>query len=318
MKKNRKFALTVIVFLLFISYFLLKMNEIEKQLLRQKDRDSLLVMANKSYDDARAIQKAIDEAASSKVGQVTLPAHQTYNLKSGIVVKEGVQLVLNTGTKIKVAGDFKAIVLEKDSSLINGMIEVVDPSFSSAVIYVRGNEFYDSMNETRVENVKIVNSTGDYSGTGLSFYSKGPWHNISFVNVMQVTIKGFKTGIKLQAEPPEEEGTYSWVNANRFVDLSMEDCVSFIEIIGSVTIPSECSGNFFTGLQIQLTEKTKKIVSVDGSYNKFEGMIWDQQRIEHQGPLIYFSSQTAHNTAEMNINSIRLNDQGVENKLNSR
>ncbi|WP_052475169.1 hypothetical protein [Bacillus badius] len=264
-------------------------------------------------DDAKAIQRAIDFCAAHKKEKVTLQANKTYRVQSGFTVKEGVKLEFGQQAVLAVRGNAQVMKVEKDAAVINGTIQITDPSFQSEVIALEGTDRFDAANKTRLENMTIINKSGSHKGIGLSLYAKGPWHNISFVNFTNITVIGFETGIQLKAEDPGG-GTYSWVNANRFDNVALEDCVLGIRLIGSISIPNECSGNFFTGLQIQLTENTKRLLEADGSYNRFEGMAWDQQRVQHQQPLIVFTSQTEKNKAEINIDSQYIHDKGTRNE----
>ncbi|MGG3449603.1 hypothetical protein [Domibacillus aminovorans] len=267
--------------------------------------------SRKDYSDA--IQKAIDFCAAHKKEKVKLKANKKYTIKSGFTVKEGVKVEFGQNSILIVTGDFQVMNVEKDAVIINGTIQVMDPSFGSEVIYLKGNEQFDATNKTRIENMTIVNESGKHEGIGLSLYAKGPWHNISFVNFENISIVGFKTGIQLKAENPEG-GTYSWVNANRFENITLEDCVQCIKIIGSMNIPNECSGNLFTGLQVQLTENTKQLLMVDGSHNQFESIVWDVQRIQNHDPLIIFTSKTEKNQLDTNLSTQYINDNGQNNE----
>ncbi|MGG3887513.1 hypothetical protein [Metabacillus fastidiosus] len=263
-------------------------------------------------DYSEAIQKAIDFCATHKKEKVKLKANKEYVIKSGFTVKEGVEIEFGKNSVLIVRGNDRVITVEKNAVIKNGTIQIIDPSFQSEVIFLKGQDDFDATNTTRVENMTIINKSKSYKGTGLSLYAKGPWHNISFVHFENISIVGFKTAIQLKAENPED-GTYSWINANRFENMTIEDCILGIDLVGSITIPNECSGNFFTGLQLQLTEQTKQLIKVDGSYNKFEGMVWDVQRIQSSEPLAVFTSETEKNTLIMNIAAEFIDDKGQNN-----
>lgn len=264
-------------------------------------------------DYSDAIQKAIDFCAAHGKEKVRFKANKEYVIKSGFTVKEGVKVEFGQNSLLSVAGNFQAIRMEKDAVIMNGTIQIVNPSFQSEVIFLKGADRFNSTNKTRIENMTIINKSASHKGTALSLYAKGPWHKISFVNFKDISIVGFKTGIQLKSENPGG-GAYSWINANRFENITLEDCVLGIHLMGSMSIPNECSGNFFTGMQIQLTEYTKQVLKVDGSYNKFEGMVWDVHRIQSQEPLIVFSAKTERNQLEMNLNASYINDNGQRNE----
>ncbi|WP_051508670.1 hypothetical protein [Sporosarcina sp. D27] len=264
-------------------------------------------------DYSKAIQSAIDFCATQKREKVKLKANKIYTIKSGLTVKKGVELEFGSNSVIVVKGNYRVLTVEKDAVIRNGTIQVMDPNFQSEVIFLKGQDQYDATNKTRVKNMTIINKSKNYNGTGLSLYAKGKWHNISFVQFENISIVGFKTAIQLKAENPGA-GTYSWINANRFENMTIDDCVLGIQIIGSMTIPNECSGNLFTGLQVQLTEKTKQIIKVDGSYNKFEGIVWDAQRIVGSDPLVLFTVKTEYNKLDMNVATKSLSDKGQNNQ----
>lgn len=95
--------------------------------------------------------------------------------------------------------------------------------------------------------------------------------------------------------------------------MTLDDCVSFIVINSSVTIPNESSGNQFTGLQIQLSKISKTIMKVSGSYNTFQGMVWDQQLLSDQKRVVHFTQESANNKMDMNVDVFSIEDEGVLN-----
>ncbi len=304
----------VVTLLLTLSFFVVLMDS--KEVPENETEADGVVVRSGTSNDAPTIQKAIDQSVSNGTGVVTLAPNQTYRLQSGIVIKPKVELRMGAGTKLVVDGNFRAITLQKDAAIINGTIEVINKGFKSEVVFVRGTDTYDASNETRMDNVRIVNLSKTYGGTGLSLYAKGTWENISFVNFTNLTVSGFNVGVQLRSVRPDDGKTYSWVNANRFVNFSMEDCVTFIDVAGSRTIPNENSGNLFLGLQIQPTERTVRILRVDGMYNKFEGMVWDLHRIKHQNAIVNFSKNSESNRLEiMNIPAKRVSNLGDANVI---
>ncbi len=263
-------------------------------------------------DYSKAIQQAIDFCVAQKKEKVKLKANKVYTIKSGFTVKKGVELEFGTNSVLSVKGNYRVLTVEKDSVIRNGTIHIMDPVFQSEVIFLKGNDQYDASNKTRVEDMTIINKSKSNKGTGLSLYAKGKWHNISFVLFENISIVGFKTAIQLKTENPGA-GTYSWINANRFENMTIDDCVTGIQIIGSITIPNESSGNLFTGLQVQLTERSKQLLIADSSYNKFEGMVWDVQRVTGSGPIVLFSAKTENNKFDMNVAAKLISDKGQNN-----
>ncbi|WP_053361529.1 glycosyl hydrolase family 28-related protein [Bacillus sp. FJAT-27251] len=270
-------------------------------------------------DDTAAIQKAINYSQKEKIGKVKLLGNKNYILTKGVVLKEGVELELGQNTRLFVEGDFRVIEVEKNASITNATFEITNKEFDSEVIYLNGEQKFWSWERTRINNVTIINSSGSKKGTGISLFSQGADHFISFVNFTDINISGLHTGVRLEAKPPPEgEEGYSFINGNRFTNLTLDACVNCIEIIGSVTIPNECSGNEFKGLQVQTSNDTEKVISVNGSDNKFDAMIWDVHLLENSlGPIVEFTAQTKGNTLFSNLESTYIEDNGNQNFFTS-
>ncbi|KZE64049.1 hypothetical protein AWM68_13155 [Fictibacillus phosphorivorans] len=264
-------------------------------------------------DDAKVIQRAINQSYKNKGGLVKLTGNKRYVIRSGLIIREGVTLELGQNTKILIDGDFRAIQLEKNASIINGILEVVDPSFNSEVIHLDGKHQFWSWERTTVHNVSIINSSGSHKGTAISLYAKGKENFISFVNFTDNKAAGFYTGIKVKVDHDEKKEGQSWINGNRFVNMTMDDCVNFIDIDSSVSIPNESSGNQFIGLQIQLSKLSKTIMKVSGSYNTFQGMVWDQHLLNDEDKIVQFTQESANNKMDMNVDVFSVENKGVQN-----
>jgi hypothetical protein len=269
------------------------------------------------WDWSPSIQKAIDECVLNKKDMVELRGNKTYTIKSPILIKRGVTLKLGVNTRIRVDGNFRVFEFELDSSLIGGTIDIVNSTFTNDVIYLDGKNNWYQWNKTRIEDVAITNSSGVLGGTALSLFSGTTnWHCISFVNFINLRINNFNKGIYLNAPPPTS--TMVYINANRFLDISMENCVHFIDIDGTEKTPNECSGNDFKGLQVQLTENTQTFLTMDGSYNTIEGLIWDTHKLSHTNPIIILSAKTIQNRVYTNLFGQEwIVDQGSYNHISS-
>ncbi|UOQ45411.1 glycoside hydrolase family 55 protein [Halobacillus salinarum] len=261
-------------------------------------------------DDSAAIQQAIDYSYDKGISKVILSGNKHFVIKKGIIIKRGVELYFDQNTKLYVQGNFRAIELLKNASITNGIIEVTGSSFNSEVIYLNGQERFWSWERTQVNNVSIINSTPSHKGTGLSLYANGPGHFICFVNFSDLRIVGFRTGIKLESVKPESG--YSFINGNRFINITLDDCLKFIEMKSSVTVPHEATGNQFLGLQIQPSSATQKILTITGSDNMFEGMIWDLPD-QHNPDLVLFTKNSYGNQLYSNVLSSSISDQGKNN-----
>lgn len=274
---------------------------------------SVLVENFQGANDKAKIQAAIDYAQSNEDKLVEL-ANKDYVITGPIVIKEGVKLLFNYGSRFIVYGNFRVIELQKNASLSGAYIAIDDTSFNSVVIYLDGKyKYYNTWNKTKIENVNIINWSGSYKGTGISLYSNGTGHEISFVNFETINFAGLNTALKLQAVKPASG--FSWVNANRFINFSIDDCVNGVVLTSSETIPNECSGNQFVNMQIQPSSITNKLFTINGQYNEFNGVAWDLQLITHTRPIVEFTPTSSYNTVNFrSISAEKVIDRGRFNK----
>ncbi|WBO90750.1 hypothetical protein AVT_02055 [Bacillus tropicus] len=274
--------------------------------------DKVYVEDFKGKNDSNKIQSAINKAESSKIKTVFLD-DKKYKITSPIVVKQGVKLLFGYGTQFVVEGNFRVLELEKNASIEGAYIAIDDPTFNSEVIYVDGkNKYYNTWHKTQIKDINIINWTETNKGTGISLYSGGKENEISFINFENIKVVGMETGVKLVAKKPQSG--HAWINANRFMNFSLEDCVNMIYMDSNVTTPNEISGNQFTNLQIQPSNKTKSIVKVSGQHNEFHGMVWDLQKINHEIELIELTDKSMNTVIEMSsVPAQRILDSGKSN-----
>lgn len=273
---------------------------------------NLYVENFKGENDSIKIQSAINKAESSKIKTVLLD-DKKYKITSPIIVKKGVKLLFGYGSQFVVEGNFRVLELENNASIEGAYIAIDDPKFNSEVIYLDGkNKYYNTWNKTQIKDINIINWTETNKGTGISLYSAGKENEISFVNFENIKIVGMETGLKLVAKKPSTG--QAWINANRFMNFSLEDCVNMIYMDSQVTTPNEISGNQFTNLQIQPSNKTKSIIKVSGQYNEFHGMVWDLQKISHENELIELTDKSMNTVVEMSsVPANRVLDSGKSN-----
>ncbi|MGE7867611.1 hypothetical protein [Bacillus paramycoides] len=274
--------------------------------------DKLYVEDFKGNNDSNKIQSAINKAESSKIKTVLLD-DKKYKITSPIIVKKGVKLLFGYGTQFVVEGNFRVLELEKNASIEGAYIAIDDPKFNSEVIHLDGkNKYYNTWHKTQIKDINIINWTETNKGTGISLYSGGKENEISFINFENIKVVGMETGIKLVAKKPNSG--HAWINANRFMNFSLEDCVNMIYMDSHVTTPNEISGNQFTNLQIQPSNKTKSIVRVSGQHNEFNGMVWDLNKINPENELIELTDKSMDTV--INITSVptsRVLDSGKAN-----
>jgi len=317
MRKNKILGMSLaLIFIIFVTIKLSPVwgNELpssESEYINAKDFGAI---GNDYIDDKNAIQAAIDYAQTSGIGKVKLTGNKEYLLNSGIILKKGVELELGNNTKLMVNGNFKAIQLENDSSIKNGIIMVIVTTYNSDVIYLDGKYKFTSWDRAKIDNVSIINASNTYTGTALSLYAKGDNHYISYVNFSNLNINGFYTGIRLKAEKPASGN--SWINANRFTNITIDACISPIELSGSKTVPNETSGNQFTNLQIQLEKNSISALKVSGQDNTFQTMIWDVQNVTNK-QIVHFTSDAVGNKLSFNLNETYIKDEGAYNYFSS-
>ncbi|MBN8209778.1 hypothetical protein JI666_13560 [Bacillus sp. NTK071] len=266
-----------------------------------------------SANDSAAIQAAIDYSAESTIGKVRLSGNKSYILTEGIVVRENVELEFDQNTKVYIEGNFRAFELKRNASLTNGIIEVSTSKFNSEIISIEGNQKNWSTERTRVHNVTLFNSSGSHKGTALALTASKPGDYISFVNISDVSIVGFNQGIRLEAKTNKISDHYTWINGNRFTNITIDDCVRCIQLIGQVTVPNETSGNQFNQLQIQVSEVTQKAIVISGSANQLNGVVWDAHLAKNEGPLIELTSQSADNDLNFNLPHEQFMNSGTRN-----
>lgn len=277
-------------------------------------KEKIYVEDFKGANDSEKIQAAIDKAKDNKIKTVLLDDRE-YKITSPILVKEGVKLVFGYGTKFIVEGNFRVLELEKNASVEGAYIAINDAKFNSEVIYLDGkHKYYNTWNKTHIKDINIVNWSETNKGTGISLYAGGKEHEISFVNFENVNVVGMETGVKLRADKPKSGK--SWINANRFINFSLEDCVNMIYMDGHSTIPNEISGNQFTNLQIQPSKKTKMILRVSGQHNEFNGMVWDLNQIPHGNSIIELTDKSKDTIIDISsVPAGRISDKGEANQL---
>ncbi|MYL49270.1 hypothetical protein GLV98_07225 [Halobacillus litoralis] len=266
---------------------------------------------NDDQDDSTAIQEAIEYGVKHGVGKVKLTGNQRFILHKGIVLKQGIELELGKNTTIEVQGDFKVFEIMKNASITNGIIEVSDQTFSSEVLYFDGGQKFWSWETSRIEGLNIINTSEENTGTAIALVADQSNEFISFVDFLSLKIVGFQTGVFMKAEIPNEK--YNFVNGNRFINLTLDDCVQCIVIESSKSIPNEVSGNQFTDFQIQLSDATEEVLRVSGSDNRFQGMIWDVESYATESKIVNFSAQSMRNSLISNVNEANIVDQGDNN-----
>ena len=279
--------------------------------------ENVVLVDNFTGTAAEKIQAAIDFAANNNKKTVLASDHDYY-ITSTIIVRKGVLLQGGQQTSYTIGANLRGFEIQQDASLVGASINVDPIAYNKEAVYLDGSQkFYNTWNRTILRDLVILNWSGGHTGTGLKLFSGTPEAEISFVDFENIKIVGFDKGIHLQARKITSGRT--WINANRFTNLSLDDCVDMITIDSGVTVPNECSGNLFSNLQIQPSSYTKNILQVSGMYNRFDGMLWDISEIKHSNPIVTMTKNSSYNIVDIpSLPSNRyVNNGSPNNKLTS-
>jgi hypothetical protein len=187
--------------------------------------------------------------------------------------------------------------MQKDASLKDAYIAIDSSNFNNDVIYLSGvNHYYNSWWRSKFENINIVNETGSHKGTAVKLYTNGKSDEISFLTFENIKIAEMGTAINIESykalNVPYYD--YGYISANNFNNIVIDNVIHGIVV-------SKSSGNTFSNIQFQLESTTKDAITILGSqYNKFEGMIWDGQRIpKNASPIFKIDASSSFN--ELNV-----------------
>ncbi|RWZ54427.1 hypothetical protein EQV77_14205 [Halobacillus fulvus] len=262
-------------------------------------------------NDAEKIQNAINAAANSQTKTVFLPGGD-YTITSTIQLKQDVKLEFAHNARFVVYGNQDVLRVESNASIDGAYIAIDDPAFDANVLSFNGkHKYYNSWNRSTFENINIVNWSGSHNGTGINLYSGGVQHEISFLLFDNVKMAGLHTGIHLQAD--KASSGYSWINANTFNHITIDDAVRGIWMDSNVTVPNEVSGNSFTNLQIQLSAATEKALRVTGEFNALDGVIWDTHLVNNPSQIVHLTNESKSTKLDLRGN-VEIYDQGNNNE----
>ena len=266
-------------------------------------------------NDSDKIQKAIDFAAVKGNPKTVILSDRDYVTTKSIIIKKGVNLKGTYGSRLVIYGNFKVVELQQNASINDLYIAIDDAAFNSDVIFLNGKyKYYNSWNRSEIKNINIVNWATP-KGNGITMYSNGSGHEISFLKVSNVKVANMGTAINLKAVKPSSG--FSYVNANSFDNIVIDACVNGIHLNSGNTIPNEVSGNTFTNLQIQLASYTKSVFNVTGQFNVFEGMIWDIHVLSTTSPIINLLAASSNSKLILggNLKDKHISDKGRDNKI---
>jgi hypothetical protein len=263
---------------------------------------------NGSNNDSDSINSAIGYAASSGIKTVYVP-DGTFNIHSTIVVERGIHLQLSPKAVLKAKQDVNIVQLKPDSKITSGVIDASEvPSFTSACIFLSGNDIFKLLNDHSYGNGTILKGKDHeytdqkWTGIGIHLHSGKGFNNnpsyVSFVRFMQLGIFNFEYGILLETDQTiTQESEMAWVNGNSFDQVNMMNCPKAITLRGDSKIPRDVSGNKFSNMQVQVNSYCDWAINCEGGWNTFEGTWWDLHRMPSDKAAIRFGSDSRFNTA---------------------
>lgn len=279
--------------------------------------DCFGAVPNSGNDSSLAIQQAINYCVANRISTVRITGVNTYKIVKPIIIKSNVRLELDLTVTLQIDGDFNVFELQQNASITGGTVQVINPVFQSAVIYVSGSQQIEVPNHSLISNINIINATSSYKGKAIHFYCQKAWDYISFFQVNFIQIKNFQTAIHLKTEYIDDINTPCWINANVFQSIFIDGCQYGIEVDGNSDLPNESSGNTFHDIQVQCRQQTKKVIRCTGAYNIFDCMIWDTYRMSSEQIVIEFSSNSHRNYLFSNLLSTTIVDKGQYNVCKS-
>lgn len=228
------------------------------------------VWSPKKGDD---IQSIIDQTASQGGGDVNIPSGKYYLTKT-IIVKPTITLKLNSGAMLIPTKDINVIELKRNSAINGGIIYAYDfEGYTKSAIFLDGSEeFSGTLKTAAISDIKIIGRQG--YGNGVFLHAAKGNDHVSWVEAHNLNITGFEKSIYFKTEPVDKPNKI-WINGNNFSQIFLKDSYYGIYLDGHSDLPNEISGNNFTSVQIQTTDKTKQAIYVKGTKNYIQAMIWD-------------------------------------------
>ncbi|MFG6150182.1 glycosyl hydrolase family 28-related protein [Halobacillus sp. B23F22_1] len=238
--------------------------------------------------DTERIQKAIQFASLNENPSTVYVPKGDYVITSTIILREGVHLSFAYDARFVVYGNEDVLHIERNASITGAYIAIDDSTFNKNVLVFNGkNNYYNSWHRSVFKHINIVNWAGNNKGKGVYMYAGGVGHEISYLQFNDIKLVGLHTAMELRAAKPASG--YSWINANSFNNITIDDCVRGIWMISSKTIPNEVSGNNFTNLQIQLSSSSQSAIRVSGEFNAFDGVLWDDHLVQNPSTLLHLT-----------------------------
>lgn len=257
------------------------------------------IIAKSDKNDASLlIQTAIDRMEAGTI--IMRPGN--YGISSTIIIKPDITLEMDNGAILFANKDINMIQIKPGGKIRGGKIDVSEIPFSKSIITLDGTDGFEFSDQTSIKEI-ILSTHMDFSspptGTAIYFKTRGTsGGHISGVLLRDISIYGlFNYGIYLDQDGRSD----NWINGNLFDSIFAEGVRYFIyfnNVNGENT-----DGNIFTNLQYQSTELTESVLTIGGSNNQFNCMIWDWQVAKGYFAIL-LQKKSVHNYIISNSDSI--------------
>lgn len=268
-------------------------NETNK---RFYEDSNFTILAN---DDITAINEALDVADKSLLQKKVIISDGIYTISNTIVIPRGVHLILSRNAIIKPLGDFNIFQLKPECALEGGIIDLKEAEFTKACIYANAEDIFQLYEQTHiVSNMNIKGKPGNANWKGTAILLEANTLNAYIDNLKfnDITITNIGKGIHLRVDPSiTDKNQPSWVNANYFHQITMQNFEYGIYLEGHNTIPRDVGGNMFYQIQMQAEAGTKRMIYCEGAYNRFDIFAWDLQKMLKTNPAMEFPEMSKFN-----------------------
>lgn len=255
----------------------------------------------------------------SKEVRLRTLASSYYPVASTIVVPAGKRLICPPETLFIPTADVDVFRVEEGGHIDGPTIEVNGyAGYTKAAIALYGTTTWGTNQLTTIRNVRgraKTGATAEGIGVLLDAGTVASGH-ITFVQVENVHLHGFATGIKLNSPTPASGQT--WVNGNVFRGVTLNQPKRAIDLRCSSTAGG-ANGNHFIGVQIQSVLGMESALYCEGSYNSLSPLLlWDWDvTVGATTPSVTFTDSAVANDLSTNEAGMRVKDTGWGNRVDS-
>lgn len=255
------------------------------------------ILAN---DDIAAIEAALEVANQSKIRKRVRITDGIFTISRTIVIPRGVHLELSRNAIIKPLGDFNIFQLKPECALEGGIIDLREFNFTKAAIYANAVDIFQLYEQTHIVsnmNIKGKPMNQDWKGTAILLEANTLDSYIDNLKFNDITITNLGKGIHLRVDPSiTDVNRPSWVNANYFHQITMQNFEYGIYLEGLNTVPRDVGGNMFNQVQLQAEAGTKRMIYCEGAYNRFDIFAWDLHKMLKTNPAFEFPAVSKFNS----------------------